>query len=91
MEQEGAVTKKLRCYVCGFELTEKEDLEAAFEGMAAWQAAARARGLKPRGILPCKNYVRCHGEIVVVGRWEEWRSKLLRRRNRHTDGGGTGD
>jgi hypothetical protein len=60
------LAKKLRCDRCGFELTDKDDIDIAFEGMAAWQASARARGIEPRGVLPCKNYVRCGGEIVEV-------------------------
>ena len=60
------MVKKLRCDRCGLELTERDDADAAFEGMVAWQAAARARGIEPRGVLPCKNYVRCGGEIVEV-------------------------
>ena len=46
--------------------------------MAAWHASARARGIEPRGILPCKNYIRCGGEVVEVN--EEghgWLRKLF--------------
>ena len=60
------MAKKLRCDRCGLEITEKEELDLAYDGMAAWHAAARARGLKPRGILLCKNYLRCGGELVEV-------------------------
>ena len=71
--------KKLRCDHCGLELKDKDDLDAAFEGMAAWRAAARARGLDPRGVLPCKHYVRCGGEIVELVWWREWAKKLFSR------------
>lgn len=74
------MAKKLRCDRCGLELTEKDDLDLAYDGMAAWQAAARARGFNPRGILPCKNYVRCGGEIVEVNeRWQGWLKKIFGR------------
>jgi len=74
------LAKKLRCDRCGFELTDKDDIDIAFEGMAAWQASARARGIEPRGVLPCKNYVRCGGEIVEVNEKRYgWLSKLFGR------------
>jgi hypothetical protein len=76
------LAKKLRCDRCGFELTERDDIDLAFEGMAAWHASARARGIEPRGILPCRNYIRCGGEIVEVN--EEghgWLRKLFGRRS----------
>ena len=31
--------EKLVCDKCGFELTEREDIDLAFEGQAAWQEA----------------------------------------------------
>jgi hypothetical protein len=34
--------------------------------MDAWENAVRARGEEPRGVFPCKNYVRCHGEMIVM-------------------------
>jgi len=58
--------KKLVCDRCGLELTDKDDIYLALDGQGAWEAACRACGIEPRGILPCKNYVRCGGEIVVV-------------------------
>ncbi len=74
------LTKKLRCDRCGLELSERDDIDVAFEGMAAWQASARARGIEPRGVLPCKNYIRCGGEIVEVNeKGEGWLSKLCGR------------
>ena len=69
--------RKLRCDRCGLELTEKEDLDAAYEGQEAWYMAQRSRGLKARGVLPCKNYIRCHGEVVEVTRWSQWRERLF--------------
>ena len=72
------MAKKLRCDRCGLELTEKDDLDLAYDGMAAWHAAARARGLNPRGILPCRNYIRCGGEIVEVEvRRQGWLGKMF--------------
>ncbi|MFC1981955.1 hypothetical protein ACFLUN_00555 [Chloroflexota bacterium] len=58
--------KKLVCDRCGLELTEKEDIDLALEGKWAWEAASRARGIEPRGVIPCENYVRCGGEIILV-------------------------
>ena len=58
--------KKLVCDRCGLEITEKEDIAIALEGKEAWEAACRARGNKPRGVLPCENYMRCGGEIKLV-------------------------
>ncbi len=72
--------KKLICDRCGIELTDKEDIYAALEGREAWEAAARARGVAPRGILPCKNFVRCSGEINLVanGRVARWWRSLIK-------------
>ena len=53
--------QKLVCDRCGLELTDREDINLALEGKWAWEAACRARSVEPRGILPCKNYVRCGG------------------------------
>jgi len=36
--------EKLVCDKCGFELTELEDINLAFEGMEAWQEAQQLRG-----------------------------------------------
>ena len=76
--------KKLVCDRCGMELTEKYDVELALEGKGAWEAAVRASGIEPRGVLPCENYVRCGGEMkVVVGSgtfwWRRWLGKLFRK------------
>jgi hypothetical protein len=57
---------KLVCDRCGCEITGQRDMEAVLAGSEAWQNAARARGEEPRGVFPCKNYVRCHGHMLVV-------------------------
>ncbi len=57
---------KLVCDKCGLELTEKDEIELALEGEEAWQAAMRARGAEPRGVFPCKNYIRCRGEMMLA-------------------------
>ena len=76
--------KKLVCDRCGLEITEKEDIEIALEGKEAWTGAVRVRGGKPRGVLPCENYVRCAGEMESIldngflgRRW--WARKLFGR------------
>ena len=73
--------KKLVCDRCGYELTEKNDVELALEGQWAWEAAVRARGGEPRGVYPCENYVRCGGEMMVVEdrkiMWWHWQTKRL--------------
>jgi len=71
--------KKLRCYRCGLEVDDREEVNLAYDGMAAWHRAARSRGMKPRGVLPCKNYIRCGGEIVEVIWWREWIRKMFSR------------
>ena len=58
--------EKLVCDRCGLKLTDIDDIDLAFEGREAWEASCRARGVEPRGLLPCKHYVRCGGEIVLV-------------------------
>jgi len=73
------MAKILRCYRCGYELSDREQVNLAYDGLAAWHAAARTRGLKPRGVLPCKNYMRCGGEIVEVVWWREWLRKAFNR------------
>ena len=78
LEGQRLIAKSAEAFL--FELTEKDDADAAFEGMVAWQAAARARGIEPRGVLPCKNYVRCGGEVVEVNENRQgWLSKLFGR------------
>jgi hypothetical protein len=58
--------KKLVCDRCGKELTEKFDVELAIEGAEAWYETCRLRGVEARGVLPCENYVRCRGEMILV-------------------------
>jgi len=72
--------RKLVCDRCGLELADKDGIDLALEGQGAWEAACRARGVKPRGILPCENYVRCGGEIVVVTSQRQRLMKFLSRR-----------
>ena len=57
--------KILVCDRCGFELTEKDDINLAIEGSDSWKNAVRERGQEPRGVYPCKNYIRCQGEMLV--------------------------
>ncbi|MDD4875732.1 MAG: hypothetical protein PHQ86_01165 [Dehalococcoidales bacterium] len=57
--------EKLICDRCGFEITDKDGINLVYEGGSTWANSVRLRGLEPRGILPCKNYIRCGGEIVV--------------------------
>jgi len=49
----------------------------ALDGMWAWQSAVRARGLEPRGVYPCKNFIRCGGEMMLIPSngvlwWRRW-------------------
>jgi len=77
-------TKKLVCDRCGIELTEKYDVEMALEGRKAWEAALRAKGVEPRGIIPCENYIRCGGEMELINdsrvvRLSQWLMKPFSR------------
>ncbi len=72
--------KKLVCDRCGYELTEKGDIDSALEGEAAWANAIRAKRSEPRGITPCKHFIRCGGEIILVDEhkpawWRRWHKK----------------
>ena len=69
--------QKLICDRCGLELADMDDIELAIEGKEAWEASCRARGVEPRGVLPCKNYIRCGGEIKAVASRRQWLMKLL--------------
>ena len=69
--------RKLVCDRCGLELEDKDDIDLAIEGKWAWEAGCRARGVEPRGVLPCKHYVRCGGEIVLVASRRQRLVKLL--------------
>jgi hypothetical protein len=63
--------KILVCDRCGFELSEKDDVNQALEGSEAWQTAAQGRGEELRGLYPCKHYIRCQGQMRLVDkkRW----------------------
>jgi len=78
--------KKLVCDRCGLELTDKDDIYTALEGQWAWEASVRARGGKARGILPCKNYIRCGGEIRLVS--NNWIARCYRRLKKLLSKGG---
>ncbi len=58
--------KRLVCDRCGLELKDKDDVDLALEGKEAWANSVRARGGKPRGIIPCKHYIRCGGEMQLL-------------------------
>ena len=60
------MAKKLVCDKCGLEITDKDEVDMILDGMWAWQTAVRERGLEPRGVYPCKNFIRCAGEMIVV-------------------------
>jgi hypothetical protein len=60
--------KILVCDRCGFELTEKDDINLAVESSESWHSAVRGRGQEPRGIYPCKHFIRCQGEMVFQGK-----------------------
>ena len=75
----GKGIEKLACDRCDTELTEPQDIELALEGAEAWQAAFRARGVEPRGVYPCQNYVRCGGEMMVVLSGHRWLPRLFSR------------
>jgi hypothetical protein len=67
----GLAKEKLVCDVCGFELSEKDDIALALDGTEAWQNAQLSRGQTPRGLFPCKYYFQCKGEMVLVKDKEE--------------------
>jgi hypothetical protein len=69
--------KKLVCDKCGFKLMEKEEVELALEGQEAWGMAVRARGEKPRGVLPCKHYIRCGGEMLIANERKGFWRRLI--------------
>ena len=64
--------KILVCDRCGLELTEKDDINQVVEGSTSWQTAARDRGVEPRGVYPCKHFVRCEGEMVFQNKKRFW-------------------
>lgn len=55
--------KKLACDRYGKEVTDRYDIEAIFEGAAAWQASRNAQDEEPRGFLPREDYRNCGGEM----------------------------
>ena len=57
--------KKLICDRCGTTLDNRDEIELALQGTAAWQNFIREKGQEPRGLFPCKNWIRCQGEMVV--------------------------
>ena len=56
--------KKLVCDRCGTEVSDRDEIELALEGTVSWHAFVRERGDEPRGLFPCKNWIRCHGEMI---------------------------
>jgi hypothetical protein len=60
-----SVPKKLICDRCGEILDVKGAIELALEGTEAWYAFVKGKGRAPRGLFPCKNWIRCEGEMVV--------------------------
>ena len=70
------MAKKLVCDRCAFEITEREGIAIALEGGYAWKMASRARGHKARGIIPCKHYAHCGGEMILVRERPRWMAKL---------------
>ena len=72
--------EKLVCDRCGLELTDQDDIDLAFEGKAAWEATCREQGIEARGVLPCKDYIRCGGEIVLAVSWHRRLVKFLIKR-----------
>jgi len=72
--------EKLVCDRCGLELTDIDDIDLAFEGKEAWAASCRARGVESRGVIPCQNYIRCGGEIVLATSRRQRLMKFLSKR-----------
>ena len=61
--------KKLICDRCGETFDDKEAIELALEGTEAWRAFLDEKGREPRGLFPCKNWIRCQGEMI------DWKNK----------------
>jgi len=59
-----AKPKKLVCDRCSAELSDKDDIELALDGTASWHVFLRERGDEPRGLFPCKNWIRCGGVMI---------------------------
>lgn len=60
------MAERLVCDRCGFEVTDREDISIALDGVEAWCEAQRGRGQEPRGVFPCKHYRICQGEMLLV-------------------------
>ena len=58
--------KKLVCDRCGLKLEGWSNIVFALEDQGAWEAACRAGDTITRGVFPCKNYIRCGGEIKAA-------------------------
>ena len=69
--------KILVCDRCGLAITDREDISLALEGQEAWQDAVRGRGEEPRGVFPCMNYIRCHGEMKPIDSRIYWLRKRI--------------
>ena len=65
----------LVCDRCGFVIEEKNDINQAMEGSEAWHLSVQNRGQEPRGVYPCKHFIRCQGEMV----WQKKKRGFLRR------------
>jgi hypothetical protein len=57
---------RLICDRCGKEVTDKMVVEAIFAGKDAWKTSHVHEGADARGLFPCENYIRCHGEMIVA-------------------------
>ena len=57
---------KLICDRCGREVSDEADVELILDGAEAWQASVRAGGAEPRGVFPCQDFARCHGEMKIA-------------------------
>ncbi len=64
-----AKPKKLVCDRCGEEMSDKDDIELALDGTASWHIFVREKGDEPRGLFPCRNWIRCKGEMI------DWKDK----------------
>ena len=81
------MAKKLVCDRCAFELRDRGDIEIALEGEYAWKMASRARGQKARGVIPCKHYRDCGGEMIMVRKQPRWIAKLTGSEEKTKKGG----
>ena len=77
------MAKKLVCDRCGLEVTDRWDIYKIMEGRTAWEEAARARGAEARGVFPCKNYVRCGGELRFTenSKIASWYNRVTKQNN----------